>query len=77
MIWSDEATFTVTGNRGGKVRMRPDADTIHLEYTDGTVKHPDSVIYGVVWDAFGYHRVGKLIALPKNVTVNRYLVKGT
>ena len=52
MLWSAEATFTVTGNRGGKVRMWPGADHFHPKYTEGTVKHPaDSVM---VSGAFGY-----------------------
>ena len=72
VLWSDEATFTVTGNRGGKVRLRRGADPFHPKYTEGTVKHPDSVM---VWGAFGYHGAGKLVVLPKNLTVNkdRYL----
>ena len=72
VLWSDEATFTVTGNRGGRVRLRRGTDPFHPKYTEGTVKHPDSVM---VWGAFGYHGAGKLIVLPKNLTVNkdRYL----
>lgn len=72
VLWSDEATFTVTGNRGGKVRLRPGSDSYDPKFTQGTVKHPDSVM---VWGAFGYHGTGKLVVLPKNVTVNkeRYL----
>ncbi|KAG0721643.1 Transposable element Tcb1 transposase [Chionoecetes opilio] len=72
VLWSDEATFTVTGNRGGKVRLRAGSDPYHPKYTEGTVKHPDSVM---VWGAFGYHGTGELVVLPKNFTVNkeRYL----
>lgn len=72
VLWSDEATFNVTGNRGGKVRLRPGADPYHPKYTQGTVKYPDSVM---IWGAFGYHGKGKLVVLPKNITVNkeRYL----
>ena len=52
--------------------LRPDADTYHPKYTQGTVKHPDSVM---IWGAFGYHSKGKLVVLPKNTTANkeRYL----
>lgn len=72
VLWSDEATFTVTGNRGGKVRLRPGSDPYLPKYTEGTVKHPCSVM---VWGAFGYHGTGTLVVLPKNLTVNkeRYL----
>ena len=66
VLWSDEATFNVTGNRGGKVRLRPGADPYHPKYTQGTVKYPDSVM---IWGAFGYHGKGKLVVLPKNITV--------
>jgi len=72
VLWSDEATFTVTSNRGGKIRIRSGQDPYSPRYSEGTVKHPDSVM---VWGAFGYHSVGKLVVLPKNVTVSkeRYL----
>lgn len=64
--------FTVTGNRGGKVYRRPGSDVYHPKFTQGTMKHPDSLM---VWGAFGYHGVGPLVILPKNVTMNaeRYL----
>ena len=72
VLWSDEATFSVTGNRSGKVYRRPGSDPFHPKFIQSTVKHPDSLM---VWGCFGYHGVGKLVVLPKNVTVNkdRYL----
>lgn len=72
VLWSDEAPFCVTGNREGKVRLPRGADPYHTKYTQRTVMHPDSVM---VWGAFGYYGKGKLVVLPKNLTVNkeRYL----
>ncbi|KAG0718219.1 Transposable element Tcb1 transposase [Chionoecetes opilio] len=72
VLWCDEGTFTVTGNRGGKVKLCDSSDPYHPKYTEGTVKHPDGVM---VWGAFGYHGTGELVVLSKNLTVNkeRYL----
>ena len=67
VLQSDEATFNVTGNRGDKVRLHPDADPYHPKYTQGTVKYPDSIM---IWGTFGYHGKGKLVVLPKYVTAN-------
>ncbi|XP_076047198.1 uncharacterized protein LOC143028681 [Oratosquilla oratoria] len=44
VLWSDEATFTVTGNRLGKVYRRPGSDTLDPNFIHGTVKHPDSLM---------------------------------
>ncbi|MPC88779.1 Transposable element Tcb1 transposase [Portunus trituberculatus] len=66
VLWSGEATFTITSNQG-KIKICSDTDLHSSRYNEGTVKHTDSV---VVWGAFGYHGVGKLVILPKNVTIN-------
>lgn len=68
VLWTDEATFTVTGSQGGKVWMRPGTDPYLLKYMQATVKHPDSV---VVWGAFRYHGTGKLVVLLWNITMNK------
>lgn len=72
VLWSNEATFTVTGNRAGKVYRRPGSDACDPKFMQGTVKHLDSLM---VWGAFGYHGVGSLVVLPRNVTMStdRYL----
>ena len=67
-LWSDEATFTVTGNRGGKVYRRPGSDPYDPKFTCGTTKFPDKIM---VWGCFSYYGLGKLIVLPKNETVNK------
>ena len=73
VLWSDESTFTVTGNRAGKVYRRPGSDPCDPKLICGTVKHPDSLM---VWGCFSYYGAGKLIVLPKNETMNseKYLM---
>ena len=68
ILWSDEATFTVTGGGYDRVYRRPDSDALDPKYTTKTVKHPDSVM---VWGCFSYYGVGDLVILPKNVKVNQ------
>ncbi len=68
ILYSDEAMFSVTSNRSGKVRRRPGSDPLDPKYICGTVKHPDKIM---VWGCFGYYGKGKLIILPKNQTVNK------
>ena len=69
VLWSDEATFTVTSNRQGKVRRRLGSDPLDPKYLCGTVKFPDKIM---VWGCFSYYGMGKLIILPKNETVNQH-----
>ena len=73
VLWSDEATFTVTCNRKGKVYMRPGSDPYDPKFTCKTVKNPDSIMF---WGCFGFYGVGPLIALPRNETMNseKYLM---
>ena len=70
VLWSDEATFTVSGCGHSRVYRRPDSDPLDPRYTVKTVKHPDSVM---VWGSFGYHGVGELVVLEKNVKVNQFV----
>ena len=49
LLWSDKATFTVTGNRGGKVRLQVSWDPYHHKNTEGTMKDLDSIM---VWRSF-------------------------
>ena len=70
VLWSDEAIFTVTGNRQGMVRRAPGSDPLNPKYLAGTTKHPDKIM---VWGCFSYHGLGKLIVLPKNEMVNRFV----
>ena len=46
VLWSDESTFTVTGNRIGKIRRGPGSDALNPKYLCGTAKHPDKIM---VW----------------------------
>ena len=69
VLWTDEATFSVTGS-GAKRVYRPSGSDPHLpQYTSKTVKHPSSVM---VWGSFGYSGVGELVFLEKNTYMNQY-----
>ena len=69
VLWTDEATFSVTG-AGSKRVYRPSGSDPHLpQYTSKTVKHPASVM---VWGSFGYSGVGELVFLPPNEYMNQY-----
>ena len=68
VLWSDEATFTVTCNRGAHVYRKPGSDRLDPRYCEQTVKHPDSLM---VWGSFGGRGLGSLVVLPKNVKVNQ------
>lgn len=68
VLWSDEAIFTVTCNRGGHVYRRPGSDPLDPRYLCGTTKHPD---YIMVWGCFTATGVGKLVVLPKNQHMNQ------
>lgn len=69
VLWSDEATFTVTCNRGGLVYRPRGSDPLDPRYTCGTTKHPDSLI---VWCCFTAQSVYELVVLPKNEYMNQY-----
>lgn len=68
VLWSDEATFKVTGSGYQRVYRPPHADPHDPKYTVQTVKHPDRIM---VWGCFTYCGVVTLVVLPKNVKVNR------
>ena len=68
MLWTHEATFSVTCNRWGKVKRRPGSDPYDPKFVQHTVKHPQ---YLMVWGCFSYYGTGKLIVLPTNQTVNK------
>ena len=68
ILFSDESTFSVTENRPKKVRRRPGSDPYDPKFTCATVKFPQKLM---VWGAFSYHGVSKLIFLPKNETMNK------
>lgn len=69
VLWTDEATFSVTCNRFGKVKRRKGSDPNDPKYVQGTVKFPQTLM---VWGCFTYYGTGKLIFLPKNVTINQH-----
>lgn len=68
VLWSDESTFNVTCNRGGRVYRRAGSDPLDPRYLQSTVKHPDSLM---VWGCFSGKGLGKLVVLPKNVKMNQ------
>ena len=68
VLWSDEATFTVTEGRGGHVYRKRGSDPLDPRYLCGTVKHPSSLM---VWGCFSGRGLGKLIVLPANIKVNQ------
>ena len=69
VLWSDESTFTVTCNRGGRVHRHQGSDLLDPRYVDQTVKHSDSLM---VWGCFSGRGLGKLVVMPKNIKVNQY-----
>ena len=70
MLWLEEATFTVTSNRGERVYRRKGSSALDPRYVESTVKHPDSLM---VWGCFTGKGLGPLIVLPKNLKVNQYV----
>ena len=72
VIWSDESIFTVSDNSSKTVYRRKDSDPFDPKYTQKHVKFPAKLM---VWACFNYKGIGKLIVLPRNLTMNkeRYL----
>ena len=68
ILFSDEATFSVTVGRPTKVYRRPGSDPYDPKFTCATVKFPQKLM---IWGAFSYHGVSDLIFLPKNETMNK------
>lgn len=68
VLWSDEATFSVTCNRGGRVYRRKGSDPLDPRYVESTVKYPDTIM---VWGCFSGKGLGSLVVLPKNIRVNQ------
>ena len=68
VLWSDEATFTITGTPSSRVYRRPGSDPLDPKFTSKFVKHPASLM---VWGCFTYHGVGELVILPANEKVNQ------
>ncbi|MPC87604.1 Transposable element Tcb2 transposase [Portunus trituberculatus] len=67
VLWTDESTFTLTGNRGGNMYQRAGSNPLDVRQT---VKYPDSLM---VWGSFRGRGLGSLVVLPKNVKVNQYV----
>ena len=69
VLWTDEATFCVSGTGHSRVYRPRGSDANLPQYTIKTVKHP---AYLMVWGAFAHGGVGELIFLPSNVRMNQY-----
>lgn len=69
VLWTDEATFFVTGSTAKRVYRHSGSDPNLPQYTCATVKHPTSVM---VWGSFAYGGVGRLEFLPRNVMMNQF-----
>lgn len=69
VLRSDEASFAVTDDQRGRIYYPSSSDLCDLCYTKHMVENPDSLM---VWGCFfSYHDVGKLVFLPKNITMNQ------
>ena len=68
VLWSDEATFNVTCNRGSHVYRRRGSDPLDPRYLKNTDKFPDSLM---VWGCFSGSGLGPLVVLPRNLRVNQ------
>ena len=68
VLWSDEACFYVSGQRGFNVYRRPGSDPLDPKYTSNTVRHPESLM---VWGCFSYFGTGDLVILPRNEMMNQ------
>ena len=64
VLFTDEAIFTVTGNRPYYVRRRDGSDANDPKFIRASVKQPAKLM---VWGAIGYHAIGKLIVLPTGI----------
>ena len=62
IVWSDEASFSVSYSKGDKVYMRPGSDPFDPKFTCKTVKFPQKLM---IWGCFGYHGRGKLVFYPQ------------
>ena len=67
VLYSDEATFSISCNKTGRVYRRPGSDPLDPKYIDSTVKHPPTLM---VWGCFSFYGVGPLVFLPKNQYMN-------
>lgn len=67
VLWTDEATFSISDTRGTKVWRPPGTSACDPHYTVTRVKHPP---YLMVWGAFGYGGLADLVFLPKGQTVD-------
>ena len=70
VLWSNEATFSVTCNNGVRVYRRSGSDPLDPRYVHGTLKHPDSLM---VWGSFSGRGLGTLVVLPRNIRVNQHV----
>ncbi|XP_064106980.1 uncharacterized protein LOC135215955 [Macrobrachium nipponense] len=67
VLWTDEATFCVSENKGTKVWKSRTSSACDPQLTVTSVKHPP---YLMAWGSFGYGGLGNLVMLPRCQTLN-------
>jgi len=67
VLWTDEATFSISDNKGTKVWRPRDSSACDPRFTVKSIKHPP---YLMVWGAFAFGGLADLVILPRDQTVN-------
>lgn len=67
VLWTDEATFSISDNKGTKVWRPHDSSACDPRFTVKHMKHPP---YLMVWGVFAFSGLADLVILPKDQTVN-------
>lgn len=67
VLWTDEATFSISDNKGTKVWRPRDSSACGPRLTVKNIKHPP---YLMVWGAFAFGGLADLVIFPKDQMVN-------
>ena len=71
VLWSDEAEFTVTCNRGGRVYHRKGSNPLDRRY----VEHSKTPRFFDGIGSFSGNGLGELVLLPKNFWLKWFTLK--